>query len=439
MPKTLKELRAERAAKATRGRTALARHNALAAQTTRTETEETELTTLGAEIDGLEAEVTTLDGQIEAQEAQSRRGALFGAPTRAAGAAGRTSEPNPETTGGFRSMSEFATAVRGMVGGNVDARLTATAPAGSYQANAGTSGEGFLVPPEYSRQVWEIAFEQTDLFGMSQPEPIQGNATIKPKDETTPWGAAGVQAAWRAEGTQMLPSKLSLTGEMMTLHELFAFCAASSEVLSDAGMLQNRLTVQAGRAIAWKASDSVMYGDGVGKPLGFMKAKALITVAKDGGQAAKTITVSNLANMLARVLRGQGGRPLWLVNPDILPQLITLVIPNTNLPAYLPNNRPLEGDPTDGYLFGYPVLFTEHAQTLGTTGDISCVNMSGYYSANKTGGPSFDSSIHLWFDQALTAFRWLFRLTGQPYLSAPVQPANGATTKSHFVTLATRA
>ena len=434
--KTLKELRADRAAKAAKGKTALTEYNTLGAKNERTEAEDARLAALETELNALEDDVAKLDESIAGEERKAHRGALFGAPSRAALGGGRTSEPNPETTGGFKSMAEFATAVRSTLAGSPDVRLTATT--GSYQANGGASGEGFLVPPDYSRTVWEIAFEETDLFGMTGPEPIAGNSTIKPKDETTPWGAAGVQAAWRSEGQQMVASKLQLSGELMTLHELYAFCAASSEVLSDAPMLQNRLTVQAGRAIAWKASDAVMYGDGVGKPLGFMNAKALIVAAKDAGQAAKTLSVANLANMLARVLRGNGGRPMWIVNQDMIPQLITLVIPGTNLPAYLPNNMPTSENPFEGYLFGYPVLFTEHAQTLGTQGDICCVNMAGYYSANKTGGPDFASSIHLYFDQNLTAFRWTFRLTGQPFLSKPVSPANGATTKSHFVTLAAR-
>lgn len=433
--KTLKELRAERAAKAAKGKTALTEFNTLGAKAERTETEDGRLAALETELNALEDDVAKLDESIAAEEKKSRRGALFGGAGREAFGAGRTqNEANPETTGGFKSMAEFAVSVRGMAYGAQDARLSATAS--TFQANGGTSGEGILVPPEYSRQVWEIAFAEPDLFAMTQPEPLSGNSTVKPKDETTPWGSAGVQAAWRSEGQQMLASKLQLSGEIMALHELYAFCAASDEVLSDAGMIQNRLTVQAGRAISWKASDAVMWGDGVGKPLGIMNSKALITVAKDGGQAAKTITVANLANMIARVLR-VGGKPMWEANSDIIPQLIQLQI--GNMPAYLPNNRPLEGDPFDGYLLGYPIQFTEHAQTLGTAGDITCVNMAGYYSAAKNGGPQFASSIHLYFDQGLTAFRWTFRITGQPMLSKPVNPANGANTKSHFVALATRA
>ena len=244
-------------------------------------------------------------------------------------------------------MAEFAGSVVGATTGPLDPRLGATT--NTYNASGGTGGEGFLVPPEYSKQIWDIAFEKTDLLGMSDPEPTTSSAVFKPKDETTPWGAVGVQAAWRTEGSQLTATKLQMTGEMVTLHELYAFCAASSELISDAPMLQDRLTRQAGNAIQWKASDAIMWGDGAGKPLGFMKAPSLIQVPKDNAQAAKTLTVSNLANMVARVLR-TGGKPMWLINPDVLPQLVQLVIPGTTIPAYLPNNQPGQANPWDGYL-----------------------------------------------------------------------------------------
>ena len=56
----------------------------------------------------------------------------------------------------------------------------------------------------------------------------------------------------------------------------------------------------------------------------------------------------------------------------------------------------------------------------------------------KTGGVKFAASIHLFFDFAVNAYRWMFRIGGQPILSAPVSPAKGSDTESHFVTLATR-
>ena len=90
-------------------------------------------------------------------------------------------------------------------------------------------------------------------------------------------------------------------------------------------------------------------------------------------------------------------------------------------------------------LLGRPIRFSEHCKTLGTVGDIQLVDPKGYYALTKAGGIKFASSIHLYFDYGLQAFRWTIRLGGQPHLAAPVSPANGSTTKSHFVALATRA
>ena len=46
--------------------------------------------------------------------------------------------------------------------------------------------------------------------------------------------------------------------------------------------------------------------------------------------------------------------------------------------------------------------------------------------------------MHLYFDYNTSAFRWTFRLAGQPLISAPIVPAHGGATKSCFVTLGAR-
>ena len=49
-----------------------------------------------------------------------------------------------------------------------------------------------------------------------------------------------------------------------------------------------------------------------------------------------------------------------------------------------------------------------------------------------------DQSMHFYFDQNVRAFRFVFRVGGQPWLSAALARKNGSSTLSHFVTLATR-
>jgi HK97 family phage major capsid protein len=443
----LKELRKARADKAARGKAATAEYNALSAKTDRTEAEDGRVAALDAELETLESEVVALDEQIAAEERRARRAGLFAAPAIVVphGAAARTvNEPGPGT-GGFKSMTEFGAAVmNASMNRGTDARLTAlgalelgAAPT-NFEQNVGSAGEGFLVPPDYRTEIWNLVFEGTDFIDMCDGVRTNSNFVSMPKDETTPWGATGVQAAWRAEGLQVTPSKIAMGQNTVQLHELFAFVAATDELLADAPRLQNMMTVQAARAIRWKASDAVIWGDGNGKPLGYQNAGALVVVNKDSGQLTGTVSVNNLLTMMSRLFRTGGGSPFWTINPDVLPQLGQLTI--GNFPAWLPNPQPLVGSPWEGTLLGRPVMFSEHAQSLSTQGDINLTSLDiGYMLLTKAGGGiDYAASIHLWFDYNISAFRWVFRLGGQPYLSAPVTPAHGSNSKSHFVTLQAR-
>lgn len=436
MKKDLKKLRQARAEKAKAGKVKLDRLNALLGKDDATDAEKAEIVTLEAEVDTFEQEVAALDQEIAAEEKSARRAALFG--TTSLGGPARSTvvnDLNPERTGGFHNLAEFAVSVRNFqMNGTVDPRLGA-GPTG-FQQNQGSGGEGILVPTEFREQIWAMVFADDNLLAACNPEPTNGNSVGIIKDETTPWGASGVQAYWRAEGTQMVASKAAVTPTMMQLHELYAFVLATQEVLDDARRLQNRITVQAANAIRWKAFEAVVSGDGNGKPLGFMNSPALVTVAKEAGQAADTITVPNVLKMYSRLLR-MGGRPMWLANSDTLPQLGQLTI--GNVPAWLPMSQPLAGAPDGGAFLGRSLIFNEHSSTLGDLGDIVAVDLSGYALATKSsGGIDFAASIHLFFDYNIQAFRWIFRLGGQPYLSKPVQPAKGASTKSHFVALEAR-
>ena len=271
---------------------------------------------------------------------------------------------------------------------------------------------------------------------MFNPEPTSSNMVNIVKDETTPWGSVGVQASWRSEGAVMTASKLNLTGSTVPLHELFAFVGATDELLNDAPLLQNRLTVKAAAAIRFRASRAIYEGTGAGQPQGFMNSGALVTQAAEGGQTAGTINLTNLAKMMTRLQPSSLGSSFWMASPEILPQLVNLQI--GNIPVFTPPNAGATQAPA-GYILGRPLMFTEHNSPLGQVGDIVLVNPAGYYAVTKQGGGiDFASSIHLWFDQAITAFRWIFRIGGQPFLTAPISPAKGSLTKSHFITLAAR-
>lgn len=337
---------------------------------------------------------------------------------------------------GFRNLADFALSVRqaSLPGGAVDERLRIGAAPTSYHETGGAAGEGYMLPPAMRQEIWNVVNEVDSLLAEVESEPTASNSVEFVKDETTPWGATGVQAAWRAEGTQMSASKLATTAETMKLHELYAFVLATEELLADAPRLNARLTNKAGQAIRYKLNEAFVNGTGAGQPLGWFTSSAKVSVAKESGQAAATVVAANVAKMYARVINP--GQSNWYVNQDVLPQLLTMTLGNNSV--YVPPASGFQNAP-GGFLFGRPVKFLENCATIGTQGDIQLVNPKGYYAVTKGSNPEFAESIHLYFDYNVRAFRWIFRANGQPFLSAAISPAKGSTTRSHFVVLDTRA
>lgn len=338
--------------------------------------------------------------------------------------------------GGFANIAQFAQAVRmanPAAGENfrMDDRLAA--PANVHMETGDLAGS-YLVPAEFRQQIVNLVFDQGNdpVMDLVAPEITSANRVVGIGDETTPWGSNGVVAAWRSEGEQMKPSRFGLTPRETKLGELYAFVLITEELLEDAPRVSNLLTRHAAAAIRWKAADAFIYGDGIEKPLGWMNSPAMIAVGKDANQIAATITPTNVARMFARMINP--AQASWLVNDDALPTLMDMKN-SGGLPMWFGNYQTSPA----GTLLGSPLIPTEHARSVGQYGDIQFVNPKGYEAFRKQHGVTFADSIHLYFDYNIRAFRWVFRIGGQPFLSKPVPPANGGSTKSHFITLAERA
>lgn len=338
---------------------------------------------------------------------------------------------------GFNDMADFATAVKAgsIPGGDFDERLRVVGAPTNFHRET-SSSDGYMVPPAIREEVWNLMFQQEGILTSVNPEPTESNSVQLYADESTPWGSSGVQANWASEGAQFSPSRLTTEARNVQLHKLYAFVLATEELVADASRLNARLTTQAAEAIAWKADDSLVNGDGVGKPLGWMNSGALVTVAKEGSQSADTITAQNVTKMYARMLQQGTQGAFWLTNQSTLPQLQTMTIGDQ--PIWTPPSTGLRNAP-GGLLLGLPIRFSEHTEQLGDLGDIQLVSPRGYYATIKSGGVQFAASMHLYFDYDIEAFRWTFRMGGQPYLQAPVSAAKGSNTYSHFITLAERA
>jgi HK97 family phage major capsid protein len=163
-----------------------------------------------------------------------------------------------------------------------------------------------------------------------------------------------------------------------------------------------------------------------------------VTVSKETGQPAATVTSENVVKMWARRFSmGPTGSYMWLINQDVGPQLhlLTLGIGTAGIATYLPPGG-LSTAPY-GTLMGAPVVEVEWSSTLGTVGDIALVDLSQYVTISN-GGPQTLNSLHVYFLSDQEAIRTTWRIDGQPWQASALTPYQGTATQSAFVLLETR-
>ena len=341
---------------------------------------------------------------------------------------------------GFKSFGEYAKAVRAGAGGRPDERLLIGAAAPTTYSNESSGGDGgFAVPPEYSREIWNLSLMEDSLIPLTDNTQIQGNSMVFPQDETTPWGTDGANAYWSAEAAAATQSKLKIGVSSLRLNKLLAMMPITDELTEDASALGAYLLDKASTRIRWKANEAIFMGTGAGQPQGLMNSAAMVEVAKESGQAASTLDPKNLAKMIARLPPGGSfSRAVWVVCPDALPALFTLSL--GNYPIYLPQGGgqgAMQGSPY-GMLLGRPVMVSQHAEAFSSAGDVQLHDLSYYRTITKAGGIETATSMHLFFDAGATAFRATFRMDGAPKLKAAISQGKGGNTLSPFVRLGAR-
>ena len=418
------------------------------------ETESKEIDTLLNDFDVTEADIARRE-RIEAQtgkldQPQARRTSPDPLPQNSAASADGLRNTTLRTTAergrwGWNNFGDFAKAVRSAgVQHQVDSRLTNALT--TYGSEGVGADGGFAVPPEYREQIMALVAGEDSLFSRTDNAPTVSNSVTVPTDETTAWGTSGVRVYSRAEAAAMTQSKPQLKDMTVRLNEIYAFVPVTDELLEDAPLLSRLLTTKAGEAIDFKINDYIVNGTGAGQPLGILNSGALVTVAAEGSQIASTIHAKNIAKMWARMPARARAGAVWLANQDVEPMLMELGFQvggaaaadgkTGGMPLFVPPGG-LSALPY-ATLMGKPIITTEACATLGTVGDLIFANLGGYFMPYKAGGVKSDVSMHLYFDQGVTSFRWTLRLGGQPWLSAPIARKNGSNTLSPFVALATR-
>jgi HK97 family phage major capsid protein len=340
------------------------------------------------------------------------------------------------SAGGFDHAGAFYAAVRaaGTRGGESDGRLMAAAASTYGNESSGTDG-GFAIPPDFRSSIMAKAMNESSLLARCFQISVAGNSLTVPTSMTVPWDTTnGIQATWEGEAAAISQSKPSLQQINIRLHKLGCVVPVSEELLDDSPAMAGLVNREAAAKIDFAISNAIVRGTGAGQPLGYLNAPCLVTQTAETSQVADTIVAGNVARMWARMPVASRMSAIWLVHPDADPQLHLMSLGDR--PVYLPPGG-FSASPF-GMLMGRPVIPHQTCETLGDLGDIMLVDLNQYLCAVKAGGVKAQTSIHVWFDQDLKAFKFTVRIAGQPWWSEVTTSRDGSFTQSPFVTLAAR-
>ncbi len=386
-------------------------------------------------------QIDELRGRIRVEEERQRWAMEEGAPV--------DSGKQPEK----RSFGEFLQ----MVQRNDPALAQETRGTASGGNIATPADGGYLIEPEVSSELLRLGETHSVLLPMVRHVPMSTSNTLKFKmiKETSREDSSrngGVTAHWIGEADKYTQSKPQYDEISISLQKLTGLTYLTDELLEDAAAAEAIVKGLFAEEFAYKCDDAIAVGTGAGMPLGYLTTgtngnKALITVAKETGQAAKTVNMQNILKMWNALPAKNRSKAAWVINQDVEIQLYQMLMQNgtvaagdasvlTGVPVFLPPNG--LADKPFAMLLGRPVIPIEQASALGSVGDISFVDLSQYLWIEK-GGTRLASSIHVRFDYDETAFKFTYRANGRPLWQSPLKSAKGGTERSPYVALAARA
>ena len=399
------------------------------------------------EINAVLAEIQAVNAKIEVQkqvDAMETEELKAAAEAKIAVNEPLWAQPKDKTKVLWKNNSEFLTAVfnASKQGVAPDPRLLMQNAASGMGESVPSDG-GFLVGEDFAKELLQRTYETGILASKCRKIPISPTSNSLEAngiDETSRangsrWG--GIQSYWENEADALVGSKPKFNKVGLKLKKLTGLCYATDELLQDSTALESIIGQAFAEEFGFRMDDVIMNGLGAGQPLGYMKSGALVTVAKEAGQANGSIVTQNVLNMWARCWGRSRQNAVWLINQDVEPQLsqMTITVGTGGVPVYMPAGGVSGAQYST--LFGRPVIPVEQANTVGSLGDISLVDLSQYLLIDK-GGLNAASSIHVRFLYDESVFRFIYRVDGQPIWKSTLTPFKGSNTLSPFVTLAPR-
>ena len=303
---------------------------------------------------------------------------------------------------------------------------------------------GFLVSPEYSKELISLAHETGIVAKDCRHLPISGNRIVLnalkevSRANGSRWG--GLLAYWVSEAGTATATKPALRQIDLKLNKLMGVHYSTEELLEDTTALEALVKQGFGEEFAFLIDDGVIDGSGAGKPRGILSCDALITVAKESEQDAATFVAENAWGMWNAMPAKNRMKAKWYIIQDAEMQIqkLNLKIGTAGIPLFLPPGQGIQATPS-GQLLGRPIQPIEQCKTLGTVGDIIFADMSEYIIIEKAGaGLKSSASVHVRFLYDEMTYKFTYRIDGQPIWDSTITAFNSGVERSPYVVLATR-
>jgi HK97 family phage major capsid protein len=337
-------------------------------------------------------------------------------------------------TDNWRSFSEFLTVIgkRGY-----DPRLEIG------EKRAMTEGVphdgGYAIPEGFSEIIWDPVIEKSIVLSRAAIRPMKTNMLKVPAFGIGSHATDiydGFIAYWTEETGTLTETTPKLRDIQFDAKKLSIYTTVSNEFLMDLPGGDAVITKAMSDALGWYLDYYLLNGVGGAEPKGLLNSTALVSVAKETGQATDSLVYSNLAKMFSRMLPGCRERAVWIANPNTIPQLMSLSVAIGTAGSFYPVLNERGGTFT---IFGKPVILSEKMPALGDANDIVFADLSQYMIGLRK-DIWVDKSEHFLFSTDKTAFRVQIRCDAHLIQDESLTPKKATSdTLSSVVGLAERA
>lgn len=314
-------------------------------------------------------------------------------------------------------------------------RTKVTEVANSFGSNVPADG-GFLIPERLRADLLRVSLETALMRRFARTIPMDSLTVPFPTLDSTSNVSSvhgGITAYWTEEGQALTESDPTFGRVVLQARKLTARADVPNELFQDSIIsLEAFISEVFPDALAWFEDTAFIDGDGVGKPLGWLRANAMVEQGLESTQDANTIVWQNILHMYAKMLPSSLGRAIWVANIDCFPELAQMALSVGTGGSAIWLNNGVVGPPMT--ILGRPVYFTEKVPSITDRGCISFID-PGYYLIGDRQTMRAETSAHYRFGNDITTMRFIQRLDGQPWIAEAITPQHGSSDLSPFVTL----